>query len=150
MPEKRRKNSSADVMADADGASAAPAPTKDSKGRKFITRADVAKHSDRDDMWFVIEGKVYGVSKYLEDHPGGEEVLLDRAGQDATEDFEDVGHSNEARKQLKAFEVGELPPSERAVVQAAGEGGGGGVAMVLVPLLAVAAGAGYYYYTNMM
>ena len=109
MPEKRRKNSSADVMADADGASAAPAPTKDSKGRKFITRADVAKHSDRDDMWFVIEGKVYGVSKYLEDHPGGEEVLLDRAGADATEDFEDVGHSQQARDTLKKYELGELP-----------------------------------------
>ena len=74
----------------------------------------LAKHSGKDDAWMTINGKVYNVSKYLEDHPGGEEVLLDRVGQDATEDFEDVGHSNEARKQLLSFEVGELPPSERA------------------------------------
>ena len=150
MPEKRRKNSSADVMADADGASAAPAPTKDSKGRKFITRADVAKHSDRDDMWFVIEGKVYGVSKYLEDHPGGEEVLLDRAGADATEDFEDVGHSQQARDTLKKYELGELPPSERKASGGGGGGGGGGGSggLIGVVVLLAAVAAGMYFFSQ--
>ena len=106
----------------------------------------LAKHSGKDDAWMTINGKVYNVSKYLEDHPGGEEVLLDRVGQDATEDFEDVGHSNEARKQLLSFEVGELPPSERAAAKKASSGGGGGGmgVMVLLPVL-LAVGAGYYY-----
>ncbi len=39
---------------------------------------------------------------------GGEEVLLDVGGQDATEAFEDVGHSDEARKILEGLKVGEL------------------------------------------
>ncbi|KAL8660105.1 MAG: hypothetical protein Q9226_000097 [Calogaya cf. arnoldii] len=39
---------------------------------------------------------------------GGEEVLLDVGGQDATEAFEDVGHSDEARKTLEAMEKGKL------------------------------------------
>jgi len=39
---------------------------------------------------------------------GGEEVLLDVAGQDATEAFEDVGHSDEARESLKPMLVGSL------------------------------------------
>lgn len=39
---------------------------------------------------------------------GGEEVLLDVAGQDATEAFEDVGHSDEARELLGPLKVGEL------------------------------------------
>ena len=113
------------------------------------TRADVATHSGKDDAWLVIDGKVFDVSKYLEDHPGGEEVLLDRVGQDATEDFEDVGHSQDARKQLTTFEVGELPPSERKSASASSGGGGGGMgAMVLVPVL-LAVGAGYYYMTQM-
>ena len=60
----------------------------------------LAKHSGKDDAWMTINGKVYDVSKYLEDHPGGEEVLLDLVGQDATDDFDDVGHSQDARKQL--------------------------------------------------
>ena len=88
----------------------------------------------------IIGGKVIDVSKYLEDHPGGEEVLLDRVGQDATEDFEDVGHSQDARKQLATFEVGELPPSERKSAKAASGGGGGGMGvMALVPVLLAAA-----------
>ena len=135
-------------MADA---ASEPEPTHDEKGRPFINLASLAKHSSREDIWMSIAGKVYNVSEYLDDHPGGEEVLLDRAGKDATEDFEDVGHSNEARKQLKKYEVGELPPSEKAKAAAQAEAGaGGGMALVVVPLLVAAVGVAYYYYTQMM
>ncbi|KAJ0056261.1 hypothetical protein NL108_004552, partial [Boleophthalmus pectinirostris] len=43
-------------------------------------------------------------------HPGGEEVLLEQAGADATESFEDVGHSTDAREMLEQYYVGELHP----------------------------------------
>uniref|UniRef100_A0A8C9EGT1 Cytochrome b5 type B n=1 Tax=Pavo cristatus TaxID=9049 RepID=A0A8C9EGT1_PAVCR len=43
-------------------------------------------------------------------HPGGEEVLLEQAGRDATESFEDVGHSTDAREMLKQYYVGEIHP----------------------------------------
>lgn len=39
-------------------------------------------------------------------HSGGEEVLLDVGGQDATDAFEDVGHSDEAREILAGLLVG--------------------------------------------
>ena len=112
--------------------------------------AKLAEHTAREDCWFTIHNKVYDVTKYLEDHPGGEEVLMDRAGQDATEDFEDVGHSNEARKKLEEYNVGELPPSER---KKAGEssvgssGGSGGMIAMVVALVAIGAGV---YYVNFM
>lgn len=41
-------------------------------------------------------------------HSGGEEVMLDVGGQDATEAFEDVGHSDEAREILVGMLVGTL------------------------------------------
>jgi cytochrome b involved in lipid metabolism len=41
-------------------------------------------------------------------HSGGEEVMLDVAGQDATEAFEDVGHSDEARETLDQLYAGVL------------------------------------------
>ena len=41
-------------------------------------------------------------------HPGGEEVLLEQGGGYATEAFEDVGHSTDARELMKQYEVGEL------------------------------------------
>lgn len=46
-------------------------------------------------------------------HPGGEEVLLEQAGKNATEAFEDVGHSTDARELMKRYKVGELIESER-------------------------------------
>jgi Cytochrome b5-like Heme/Steroid binding domain len=49
--------------------------------------------------------KVYDVTKYLDDHPGGAEVLLEQAGQDATDMFEDIGHSQDARLVLLSFIV---------------------------------------------
>jgi cytochrome b involved in lipid metabolism len=41
-------------------------------------------------------------------YSGGEEVLLDVSGQDATEAFEDVGHSDEAREILTGLLIGDL------------------------------------------
>ncbi len=45
---------------------------------------------------------------------GGEEVLLDVGGQDASEAFEDVGHSDEARESLAALLVGTLKRQVRS------------------------------------
>lgn len=49
-------------------------------------------------------------------HPGGEEVILETAGGDATEGFEDVGHSQDAIKMLDEYEIGELPEDEKKAV----------------------------------
>jgi len=75
---------------------------------KEYTYQDVAEHNTRKDIFVVIHDKVYNASKFIDEHPGGEEVLLDVAGQDATEAFEDVGHSDEARETLAQLEIGTL------------------------------------------
>jgi hypothetical protein len=41
-------------------------------------------------------------------HPGGEEVLLEQGGKVATESFEDVGHSTDARELMKQYCIGEI------------------------------------------
>ena len=43
-------------------------------------------------------------------HPGGEEVLREHGGGDATESFEDVGHSSDAREMAASMVIGELHP----------------------------------------
>jgi len=75
---------------------------------KEFTYSDVAEHSSKRDLYVVIHDKVYNASTFVDEHPGGEEVLLDVAGQDATEAFEDVGHSDEAREVLSGLLVGDL------------------------------------------
>jgi cytochrome b involved in lipid metabolism len=51
---------------------------------------------------------VYDVSKFMDEHPGGDEVLTSEGGKDATEAFEDVGHSDDARSLLGPMLVGKM------------------------------------------
>lgn len=62
----------------------------------FISSDEVATHTDADDCWISIHGKVYDVSSYLPQHPGGAQVMLKLAGKDATVPFDEVGHSIES------------------------------------------------------
>lgn len=90
-----------------------------------FTLEQVQQHTKPDDVWIVLHNKglflhcwdlllllnesVYDVTKYLDDHPGGKDILLEVAGTDATEAFEEVGHSDEAREQLEPYYMGDLP-----------------------------------------
>ncbi|KPM45170.1 hypothetical protein AK830_g1389 [Neonectria ditissima] len=65
-----------------------------------LTYQEVSGHSSKKDLYVVIHDKVYNCTNFIDEHPGGEEVMLDLAGTDATEAFEDVGHSDEAREIL--------------------------------------------------
>ncbi|KAL5285812.1 CYB5A.2 family protein [Megaselia abdita] len=83
---------------------------------KVYTLAEVAKNNTNKNCWLVIHNNIYDVTAFLNEHPGGEEVLIEQAGKDATEHFEDVGHSTDARDMMKKFKIGELVESERKVV----------------------------------
>ncbi|WPH04833.1 Hypothetical protein R9X50_00773000 [Acrodontium crateriforme] len=75
---------------------------------KIITREELGKHTTKKDLWIAIHGKVYDVTSYSEDHPGGVDSLVEVAGSDATEEFEDLGHTSDAREIMERFLVGEL------------------------------------------
>lgn len=58
-----------------------------------ITRAELALHKSAEKCWIVIKGKVYDVTDYLEEHPGGVNKIMEWAGADATKAFNEVRHS---------------------------------------------------------
>ncbi|CAG8892450.1 unnamed protein product [Penicillium egyptiacum] len=68
---------------------------------KELTLQEVSEHNNKKDLYLIINDKVYDCTTFANEHPGGEEVLLDLAGQDCTEAFDDVGHSDEARALLE-------------------------------------------------
>ncbi|KAJ3084304.1 cytochrome b5 [Rhizoclosmatium globosum] len=78
---------------------------------KTFTWADVQSHNTRKTCWLVIEKDVYDCTKFLEEHPGGEEVMMENAGFDATDAFEEIGHSDDARDLLKGMKIGTLVDS---------------------------------------
>ncbi|KAL0931102.1 cytochrome b5 [Colletotrichum truncatum] len=77
------------------------------EGQEF-TAKEVALHREANDCWMVIHGEVYDVTKYLHDHPGGAEVLIEAGGVDATEAFDNAGHSEDAYEIMADFRVGKL------------------------------------------
>ena len=84
---------------------------------KQFSLEEVQKHKnpsgDDKSIWIVIHDKVYDVTKFLDEHPGGEEILVEHAGIDATEPFEDVGHSTDARDMMKDYFIGELREEDK-------------------------------------
>ena len=56
------------------------------------------------------------MSDYCHEHFGGYEVLLNASGGDATENFEEVGHSDNAKALLKPYCIGvtkQVPENEK-------------------------------------
>ncbi|KJA29697.1 hypothetical protein HYPSUDRAFT_229492 [Hypholoma sublateritium FD-334 SS-4] len=75
---------------------------------KTVTLEELRANKTRNKFYILIHGKVYDCTKFMDEHPGGDEVILAEGGQDATEAFEDVGHSDEARALLPDMLVGDF------------------------------------------
>ncbi len=78
------------------------------KELKVYSENDIKSHNTDKNCWMIIHGLVYDTTKFLEDHPGGPEIMVSNAGTDATNEFEQVFHSQQARQQLSDYVVGIL------------------------------------------
>jgi len=56
----------------------------------------------------VFKDKVYDVTKFIMEHPGGPDHLKGAVGSDANEKFKDIGHSSSAKELRESFCVGVL------------------------------------------
>lgn len=83
------------------------------RGLAEIPLSVVAQHDEYSDCWIVIYDRVYDVTQFLRDHPGGEDIIMEHAGRDATLAFHGTGHSRSAIEQMSDYLIGELPPKER-------------------------------------
>lgn len=80
---------------------------------QLFTRKEIEQRNRRESAAIIIDNVVYDVTLFLDDHPGGVEVLLNNAGKDASRCFHDVGHSDDAKNWRSTFKIGEVVEEER-------------------------------------
>ena len=69
------------------------------KKLRYFTIKEVAKHRYVHDAWIILGNKVFDITSYLNFHPGLD-IINQHLGQDATEAFYALPHSNLAMKSL--------------------------------------------------
>jgi fatty acid desaturase len=84
-----------------------------------FSREEVAKHNIETDCWVTIHKKVYDITKWMDKHPGGKEILRLAAGRDISIAFDSYHpFTNKANEVLAKYEIGEItsyefPPYQR-------------------------------------
>lgn len=102
----------------------------------MIDYEEVQKHNTKEDCWVIIHNKVYDVSDFVDEHPGGSAIILKYAGKNATKAFDPIHppdtltkylapkhHLGEVskpppKKQTKAAGGAKAPPPAQALEQA--------------------------------
>lgn len=83
----------------------------------LYSKTDLEKHNDKNDCWVSLyQRKIYNVTEFLDEHPGGAEYILDYAGTDITDVMKDVlthEHSESAYEIMdESYLVGYLATEE--------------------------------------
>lgn len=68
----------------------------------------VKYHNTSENCWIIIDKRIYNISSYIEEHPGGIDIILQYAGKDATDAYDEIGHSSIANNILNKYAIGTL------------------------------------------
>ncbi|KAF3815485.1 hypothetical protein GH733_016438, partial [Mirounga leonina] len=73
---------------------------------------EIQKHNHSKSTWLILHHKVYNLTKFVEEYPGGlgGSSVKATSWRDATENFED------ARELSKTYIIGDLHPDERSKI----------------------------------
>lgn len=78
---------------------------------RIYTAEDVENHRTTSSCWVTRRSKVYDVSAFLSDHPGGDDLILKYAGQDIEKFMRDPNehdHSDSAYDMMEEYIIGRL------------------------------------------
>lgn len=84
-------------------------------GLPTISAAEIAKHNTAKSCYVTIGNKVYDVTTFIRDHPGGDDLILDYAGQDVAAILDDEvshKHSDSAYEVLDDCLIGFKSPAD--------------------------------------
>jgi cytochrome b involved in lipid metabolism len=70
-----------------------------------FTRQQVSEANTKQKSWIIIDSGVYDITRFAMMHPGGELLLLEYAGKDATKEFYSF-HRQEVLEKFKRLKIG--------------------------------------------
>ena len=90
-------------------ATATPTSTSGPAASTTLALADLAAHDSTADCWVAIDGGVYDLTSYIDQHPGGAQRILDLCGADGTAAFSgEHGSQRKPAAVLAGAEIGVL------------------------------------------
>eukprot|EP01127_Copromyxa_protea_P017657 TRINITY_DN5414_c0_g4_i1.p1 TRINITY_DN5414_c0_g4~~TRINITY_DN5414_c0_g4_i1.p1 ORF type:complete len:1142 (-),score=252.37 TRINITY_DN5414_c0_g4_i1:82-3507(-) len=63
---------------------------KREKKSEVVSKEELEAHNQDGDCWVAIDGKVYDLSDFASEHPGGAHAVLQLAGKDGTKEYKEV------------------------------------------------------------
>ncbi|PWN47427.1 putative cytochrome b5 [Violaceomyces palustris] len=75
--------------------------------------AELKKHNTVESAWVAVDGIIYDVTSFLDDHPGGKKILLRNCGKDASEAFWSYHSEKVLTQHGKPLEIGQLQPGSK-------------------------------------
>ncbi|KAH7409781.1 mitochondrial cytochrome-like protein b2 [Phaeosphaeria sp. MPI-PUGE-AT-0046c] len=79
-----------------------------------IDGAEVARHNTKKSCWLVLDSRVYNVTSFQSDHPGGTVILLKNAGTDATTEFKKYHPLTYVKQLPPGSDLGPIDPNTLA------------------------------------
>ncbi|THV07108.1 fatty acid-2 hydroxylase [Dendrothele bispora CBS 962.96] len=89
-----------------------------SKRMRIYDEEELSAHNSTSSCWVSRNDKVYDISKFLPDHPGGDDIILRYAGKDigsVMADKEEHEHSEAAYSMLDEYFIGKLGNTDTIV-----------------------------------
>ncbi|ODV97469.1 hypothetical protein PACTADRAFT_74961 [Pachysolen tannophilus NRRL Y-2460] len=82
-----------------------------------INVSELVKHNTKDNLWVAVNGKVYDLTEFAQKHPGGSAAILEFAGRDASNAFNQIHRKDLipfvlAEEKFLGHLVGKLPEEE--------------------------------------
>ncbi|KAK9466877.1 acyl-CoA dehydrogenase/oxidase [Lipomyces arxii] len=73
-----------------------------------FSEEDVAKHGTEESLWIVIDGGVYDLTSFQNEHPGGKKILKRVAGKDASKMFWKYHNAGILKKYTPKLQIGAI------------------------------------------
>lgn len=78
------------------------------EGQTVFTKKEIARHNHKDDLWIIVNDKVYDITNYVDIHQGGTDALVRVAGGEATRQVEGPQHPGTVKMLLERYYIGKV------------------------------------------